>query len=169
MGKDSITVTGVYEHLDSFLAALKELQGSGYADFTVYSPLPHHEIEEALDEPESKVGFFALGGGILGWLAGLALTVGTALYLPLIVGGKPIVSFVPFYVIGFELTILLGGLFTLLSFLLLAKLPRTLRKESFNPRFTEDRFGVTVRCPREVIREVEKILRNNYAEEVSVE
>ena len=169
MGNNDSLIIGVYEHLDSLLAAVKELRGSGHNDFTIYSPLPCHEIEEFLDEPESRVNFFSLGGGILGWISGLALTVGTAIYLPLIVGGKPVVSLVPFYIIGFEMTILLGGLFTALSFAMLSFPPKKLRKEPYDPRFSEDRFGVMVRCPGEASSEIEKILRHNYAEEVSVE
>lgn len=168
MSNESIRVSGVYEYVDSLMAALKELRASGHKDFTIYSPVPHHEFDEFLGEPESKVGYFSMTGGALGWIVGLGLTAGTALLLPLIVGGKPIVSFVPFYVIGFELTILLGGLFTALSFLILGRLSKSIKKEPFNPRFAEDRFGVVVTCSEATRGEIENILRANGAEEVAV-
>ncbi len=169
MNNGGALITGVYEHLDSLIEAVKDLRGKGHNNLTIYTPVPNHEIDEVLEGAESAVGYYSLTGGILGWIVGLALTVGTAIYLPLIVGGKPIVSFIPFYVIGFELTILLGGLFTVIAFLALSKLPRSMRKESFNQRFAEDRFGIAVRCSEENSGAIEGILRQHHAEEVSLE
>lgn len=169
MNNNSLTVSGVYEHVDSLIAAIKELQTSGHKDYTVYSPVPHHELEEIAGGAESKVGYFSMTGGALGWIVGLGLTAGTAILLPLIVGGKPIISFVPFYVIGFELTILLGGLFTVFAFLVLGRLSKAVRKEPFNPKFAEDRFGLVVSCSEGARSEIENILRANGAEEVQVE
>ncbi len=169
MNDDRTIVTGAFEHLDSLVAAVKELRAGGHDNLTVYSPVHHHEIDEVMEGAESKVGSFALTGGILGWIAGLALTVGTAIYLPIIVGGKPIISFIPFYVIGFELTILLGGLFTFLGFVILSRISRERRREKFNSRFVEDLFGLAARCPKEAREGVERALRDNGALEVSFE
>ncbi len=169
MNDDRTIVTGAFEHLDSLVAAVKELRTGGHDNLTVYSPVHHHEIDEVMEGAESAVGSFALTGGVLGWIAGLALTVGTAIYLPIIVGGKPIVSFIPFYVIGFELTILLAGLFTFLSFLILGRISGEKRREKFNSRFVEDLFGLAVRCPKVAGNGVESVLRDNGALEVSFE
>lgn len=170
MKSDNFTITtGAFEHLDSLIGAIKELRSEGHENLTVYSPVPHDEIDEALEGAESAVGHFAMSGGILGWIAGLALTVGTAKLLPLITGGKPIVSFIPFYVIGFEMTILLGGLFTLFSFFSLSRLSRARAAEPYNNRFAEDRFGLVVRCNKEEGPAVQEIIRSMGAEEVSVE
>jgi hypothetical protein len=68
-------------------------------------------------------------------VAGFALCIYTVLRYPLIVGGKPVVSILPFVVIAFELTILLGSLATFAGFLLNARLPYIPR--IFNP----DEYG----------------------------
>jgi hypothetical protein len=45
---------------------------------TVYSPTPRHEIEEALERPESPVRIFTLMGAFAGSAAGTALAVWTS-------------------------------------------------------------------------------------------
>jgi hypothetical protein len=75
-------------------------------------PAPYPEVMAALGRPRSGLGAVSLGGAALGLALGAALTVGTALDWPLVVGGKPVVSVPPFVVISFELTILVGGVAT---------------------------------------------------------
>ncbi|PYP67275.1 MAG: hypothetical protein DMD36_15650, partial [Gemmatimonadetes bacterium] len=51
-------VLGVFGHLDAILEAIGRLRGGGHADFTVYSPIPRHEIEDALGQAVSPVRMF---------------------------------------------------------------------------------------------------------------
>src|SRR5439155_5194151 len=44
-------VLGVFQYLDATLDAIKKLRAAGHTDFTVYSPVPRHEIEDALGQP----------------------------------------------------------------------------------------------------------------------
>ena len=106
------TVLGVFAHVDTTVEAIERLKAQGYRDMTVYSPVPVHEIEDAVerDRPVSKVRLFTLIGGLTGTATGFFLTIWSALKWGLITGGKPVVSIPPFVVIAFELTILLGGL-----------------------------------------------------------
>jgi len=131
--------------------------------------VPLEEVEEALTGhglPKSPIRLFTLVGGITGTASGFALTIWTVLKWDLITGGKPVVSIPPFVVIAFELTILLGGLATLLGLLVTAPLPRFRRSPRYDPRFTADRFGVDVACAPAEARVVEEILRQAGAEEV---
>jgi hypothetical protein len=48
----------------------------------------------------------------------------------------------------------------------LARLPRLRPSPGFDPRFTNDRFGVTVHCPPERAASVRQILSGAGAEEV---
>jgi molybdopterin-containing oxidoreductase family membrane subunit len=76
------------------------------------------------------------------------------------------VSFPPFVIIAFELTILFGGLATLVAVLLLGRLPRLTPSATYDPRFTVDRFGVAVACPSETADQVRSLLTAAGAEEV---
>jgi Protein of unknown function (DUF3341) len=165
----AMPVLGVFAHVDTAVRAIRELRGKGLGPISTYSPVPLEEFEEALTGyglPLSPVRLFTLVGAITGTVTGFWLTIWSSIKWGLVVGGKPVVSIPPFVVIAFELTILLGGLCTLLALLLLSRLPRLGRSPHYDPRFTADRFGVEVACPADQVRAAEEILRRAGAEEV---
>lgn len=159
-------LVGSFSCLDSLLQAIERLQQEGYGELQALSPVPHHAIDKALEKPASPVRFFTLVGCLLGAATGFGLTIATALSYPLIVGGKPIVSMPPFLIIVFELTILFGGLLTLGGMLLHARLPRVHVVPAYQPRFSEDRFGLWVRCEEKDYERVTSLLQSAGAEEV---
>jgi molybdopterin-containing oxidoreductase family membrane subunit len=168
MAPTTETVLGVFAHVDTTVRALEELRAKGYHDLTVYTPVPVHEIEDVLerDRPVSRVRLFTLIGGLTGTVSGFLLTIWSALVWGLTTGGKPVVSIPPFVVIAFELTILFGGLATLIGMVVLGRLPRLTPSPTFDPRFTNDRFGVAVHCATGRGGSVREILRGAGAEEV---
>jgi molybdopterin-containing oxidoreductase family membrane subunit len=171
------TVVGVFAHVDTCVRALEELRAKGYHDLTVYTPVPIHEIEDVLerDRPVSRVRLFTLVGGALGIVSAFTITIWTSLKWGLVTGGKYLQfspsgvigsSIPPFFIIGFELMVLFGGIATLLGLITLARLPRFRPSPWFDPRFTNDRFGVAVHCPAERGGSVQTILLTAGAEEV---
>ena len=85
---------------------------------------------------------------------------------PLITGGKPIISIPPLVVIGFTVAMLLGAMGGLTGFLSLARLPSLSRPALYDPRFSEDRFGVLVTCESGQAESVRACLRGAGAEEL---
>ena len=138
-------VLAVFGHLDTTVDAIGRLQAAGHTDLTVYSPIPRHEIEDALDQPVSPVRMFTLIGGISGCAIGAWLTLYMSYDWPLVLGGKPIGSVPPYVVIMFEMTILFGALSTILGILFNALFAaRRLGTVAYDPRFTNDKFGIFV-------------------------
>jgi molybdopterin-containing oxidoreductase family membrane subunit len=84
-----------------------------------------------------------------------------------VVGGKPIPSFLPYIVIMFELTVLFGALATVTGLIVHSILNR--RKAAFDGHFTDDQIGVFVPCPVERRDAVQGLLKTSGAEEVRVE
>lgn len=166
MNGRAVGVVGHFDQLDRFLEAIRELRASGFGNLRVASPVPHHEIDEALGRRESPVRVFALVGGIVGAIFGLGLTINTSIGYPLITGGKPIVSMPAFVVIAFELTILFGAIGTLLGLLINARFPRLHIAPAFHPRFCRDQFGLFVFCAQDEIGPASQILRETGAAEV---
>ena len=162
------SVLGVFAHVDTTVAAIRQLRARGFGDMTVYSPVPVEEIEEEIEKvrPLSAVRLFTLLGALTGTATGFFLTIWSSLKWELVTGGKAPVSFPPFVIIAFELTILFGGLATLIAMLLLGKLPKTRPSVTYDPRFTLDRFGVAVACPPETAEQVRSLLTGAGAEEV---
>ena len=82
---------------------------------------------------------YTLIGGLLGVTTGYALTIWMSINWPIVIGGKPFASVAPYTIIGFELTILFGGLATLLGLLIVGKLPYGSFGKSdkgYSPRFS---------------------------------
>jgi len=162
------SVVGVFAHTDATVRAIRALRDRGLADFSVYMPVPVEEIEHVLEHgrPVSPVRLFTLVGGLTGTLTGFALTIWSSLKWGLVTGGKPVISIPPFVIIAFELTILLGGLSTLLALLVLGRLPKFRASVGYDPRFSVDRFGVVVRCPPTMAAAARQCLTEAGAEEV---
>lgn len=167
--KPDQVVVGIFTYLDSTLETIKKLKKAGFRNLRVFSPFPNHELEESLDQPESIVRFFTLGGATLGAICGFAFTILTSLDWPLPVSAKPIVSIPPFMVIVFELTVLFGALSTLVGLLFNSRLRRDTPKNVYDPRFSEDKFGVLVSCYKHNIPKIEEILKETGADEIRLE
>lgn len=164
--KDNQGVLGIFSYVDVTIDTVKRLKRAGFFKLRVFSPLPNHDIEEVMDEPESPVRFFTLFGAMLGVVCGVGFTVLTSTDWPISVSAKPIVSLPPFVIIIFELTILIGALSTLLGLLINARLRRNVPRSMYDPRFSVDKFGVMVTCPKESVKQVEDILSTQGAEEI---
>ena len=161
-----VGVVGVFGDLDATVLALRELKSKGYDSLTVYSPVPRHEIDEVLDQPVSPVRLFTLIGGLTGCALGFAYAISTSLDWPLITGGKPIVSLPPFVIIGFECTILIGALSTVAGMFLNARLPKLRAAAGYDPRFSNDKFGVVAMGGPAQVSGAEQIMKAAGAEEV---
>lgn len=164
------TVVGVFSHLDGVLDAIGKVKGSEFKkSFQVYSPVPNHDIEHALHEPRSGVRWFAFFGTSFGAIGGFSFAMYTSWYWSVYLGGKPPMSFQPYVIVGFEMFILFGALFTLVGAILLTKVFWRLDAPGYDERFSQDKFGVCVQCDAAKIATVEKLLKDSGAAEVRVE
>lgn len=161
-------VMGVYFYVDDAADAVTALRQMGHKDLSVFSPVPHHQIEHAIEQGPSLVRWVTATGAVLGITGGFALCIYASMSYPLVVGGKELYSLPPFVVIGYESMILLGSLANLLGMLALGRLPAVKSKAPYDPRFTEDRIGIWVPCAGEAAVRVQEAMRGHNAEEVQV-
>ena len=161
-------VLGVFYYVDDVTDAVRALRQTGHRDLRVYSPVPYHDIERALEQGQSIVRWVTLGGALVGITGGFALCIYSVMSWPLVVGGKELVSLPPFVVIGYESMILLGSLANLFGMLALTRLPEIKTSAPYDLRFTEDRIGVWVPCGGEAAVKVQEMLRGHGAEEVTL-
>jgi hypothetical protein len=96
---------------------------------------------------ERRIGPITLIGAVGGAVSGFAIQVGPTLDFPLDVGGRPILAWPAFALIGFELTVLGAVLAAILGMLILDRLPRLhhplFEVESFHLA-TSDKFFLAV-------------------------
>jgi hypothetical protein len=159
-------VLGAFHNLDSAVHAIEELKKERVGDITVYSPTPRHELEHALDHGPSKVRIFTLIFGLAGVSFGYWIPVWMSDYWPLVVGGKPIASWVPFTILGFEVMVLVGGLATVFAMFGLGGLPRLTMTVGYDGRFSSGHFGVWIAAEPDRVEVAERILKKHGAEEV---
>jgi len=161
-------VMGVFYYVDDATTAVQALRQSGHRNLAVISPVPHHEIENAMEQGPSLVRWVTFIGGVLGATGGMALCVYSVLSYPLVTGGKELVSVPPFIIPTYESMILLGGLANLIGMLALGRLPHLRMKAPYDPRFTEDRIGIWVPCKGDDAKRVETMLKGHGAEEATI-
>ena len=159
-------IIAAFEHIDSAVDAIEELRQKKYGDLTVYSPTPRHEFDHALEAKPSRVRIFTLIGGLTGATFGYWIAIWASAYWPLVVGGKPIASWVPYTIFGFEVMVLVGSLATVFALFGLSRVPRLTKTVGYDPRFSGGHFGVWVEASSEKAKEVADLLRRHGATEV---
>ena len=128
--------------------ACERVRDAGYSRWDAHSPFPVHGLERAMGLRPSRlpwIVFFmamtGMGGAFLlqSWIH--------AVDYPLVISGKPFLSWQAFIPVTFEATILFGALGAVLGMLHLNRLPRhhhpLFRSERFE-RVTDDKFFISV-------------------------
>jgi len=161
-------VMGMFHYVDDAADAVTALRQAGHKDLQVFSPVPHHEIEKALEQGPSIVRWVTFTGGLLGATGGTALCWYSIVSWPMVIGGKELVSIPPFTILGYESMILLAGLSNLLGMLALARLPQIKASAPYDPRFQEDMIGIWVPCAPDMAPKVEQMLKGQRSLEVHV-
>ncbi|HUF65471.1 MAG TPA: DUF3341 domain-containing protein [Gemmatimonadaceae bacterium] len=159
-------VVAHYRELDALVEGIETFRKANLGEVTVYSPTPRHEIEHAVHAGPSGVRRYTLIGGLLGATFGFWIAIWTSRYWPLIVGGKPVSSWVPYVIFGFEVMVLVGALATVFGMFIHSRIPRLTHAVGYDPRFSSGDFGLWVECSPEQAGEVEDLMRRTGAAEV---
>ncbi|MDE3196482.1 MAG: DUF3341 domain-containing protein [Acidobacteriota bacterium] len=126
-----------FETAGQLVAAARKTREAGFKKFDAFSPMPLHELDEAMDLHDNRVSLFTLIGGLCGCAGGFGLCSWvSAVALPVNIAGRPPISVPMFIPITFELTILVGGLTAAISMILMNGLPRP-----YHPVFNVERFS----------------------------
>lgn len=185
MEKDTRNILGLFAYVDDTIEAIHELKSAGFDDLVVFSPIPLHDVEHALEHDREKrprglaaaikavrkrdihVLRFTLIGALLGVVGAWILMVGTALAWPIPQGGMPILALPAIGLISYEMGSLGATLGTIAGFLFLTKLP-TMKDEVYDVAVASDKFGVAVKnVDSETVEAVRNIMTDCRA--VSVE
>jgi hypothetical protein len=164
MANSEAYLMGLFRNEDQVVEAIKGLTGSPFRFMRAHSPIPSHKIMDALELKKSKVGWFTLAGGVLGFFSGFALAIFTATRWHLIVSGKPIISLIPFFIVGFEFTVLFAVFGNVIGLLTQTRLPSFRGLEQYDPRCSGEHFGLVAACAPDQTEELAAFFRQNGAE-----
>lgn len=162
------SVIGVLTSPAATVGAIEALKEAGFDDLDAYSPVPSHEIEHAMDRGKSPVRAWTLVGGLTGVTLGYLMTIWMSYDWQLVTGGKPFASIPAYTVIAFELTILFGGVLTVLGLMLHGMALSNPNTKAYRPSFSAGEFGCLVNCHSDQIPRVQEILQGAGSTEVRV-
>lgn len=144
--KSEQRVLGLFQDESLAVRTIEAMTGSPYRLIDVHSPVPSEHVLKALKAKKSKVGYFTLAGGITGFLTGLGLSIYTSLQWSLIVSGKPVVSLIPYFIVGFEFAVLFAVFGNILGIFMQTNLPEFQSLKTYDPRCSGDYFGILASC-----------------------
>ncbi len=159
---------GVFEQPGHIAGAAQRLRDRGFEDIETFSPSPFEEVDDAVDESPSGVRLYTLIGGLTGVVAGYAMTIWMANDWQIPLGGKPYTSIPAYTVIAYELTILFGGLLTVFGLFKFGNLGSYALHPAYSARFSAEDFGLVIDCKDRDVPEVEALMRDYHATEVSL-
>jgi molybdopterin-containing oxidoreductase family membrane subunit len=146
MDDQDIQLTALFLDDEKAAEAVKGIRQTPWILENVHGPIPSRPIASAMGLKKSFVGWFTLAGGIIGFFVGYLLAVYTATEWNLIVGGKPVVALIPFFIVGFEFTILFSIFGNVLGLIVLMKVPSYNDVNAYHPSCSGEHFGVIVTC-----------------------
>jgi hypothetical protein len=184
-----------FDDFDAFKRALGSLQAVQTLDYEAYGPTNLGELallmsdrarfplgpgvrpilgnlkdtfaEILTGQRVSPVRGIATIGAIIGLVGFSYMAIATSLIYKVIVGGKLPVANVPYVVLAYEGTILIGALGAFIAVLYYARLnPNRRPAPEYDPSFSEDTYGVRVSCAPEQVESTMALLRNAGAVEV---
>lgn len=162
-----VPVYGLLAEFDNptdLVVAAQKAHEQGYRKMDGYSPFPVEGLAEAMGFERDRMPLVVLIGGLLGCAGAYLMQYWiSVISYPINVGGKPYHSWPAFFVVTFEVTILLASLSALFGMLGLNGLPMPYHPLFHSPRFefaTRDRFFLCIEAsdPRFELGETRRFL-----------
>jgi molybdopterin-containing oxidoreductase family membrane subunit len=164
MAEERKMVTGLFKDDGRAAEAISAIKERGWRLKDVHGPIPSEAITDAMGQKKTGVGWFTLAGGIIGFFTGYLLASLTAARWELIVSGKPVLAYIPFFIVGFEFTILFSVFGNVVGMILLMRLPAYRDLSVYDPRCSGEYFGVVVGCSAGEAPEVKRFFTEKGAE-----
>jgi molybdopterin-containing oxidoreductase family membrane subunit len=139
-------VVALFEDDTRAASAIEGLAGYPWKLEQVHSPIPSDKILSALKVKKSRVGYFTLAGGIVGFLSGVSLAIYSGIQWNLVASGKPVIALIPFLIVGFEFTVLFAVFGNVLGLLLETNLPEFESLRNYDQRCSGEHFGIVASC-----------------------
>ncbi|MBE7491861.1 MAG: DUF3341 domain-containing protein [Planctomycetes bacterium] len=137
---------GVFSDEDDTLEATKACREAGFEFYDVYAPYAVHGLDRAMGLPFSKVTWVTFCFGALGMTIALSgMTYASWWDWPLNVGGKEALPFPAFVPITFELTVLIGGVCTMLGMFAMCLLFPGKKALLLHKGQTDDKFVIALK------------------------
>lgn len=168
----TIAIHAIYDDEEPLLETAKALQSKGIRVKDVFSPFPIHGIDSLIGIPRTRIAICAFIYGITGTcLATLMMWYMMIHDWPTDIGGKPSFAYymnVPAFIpITFESTVLCAAHGMAITFYLRCWLLPGVKAKNPDPRTTDDKFLMIIETKEENKSNMETLLKNYGASEIS--
>jgi hypothetical protein len=128
--------------------ACEKVRDSGFKKWDAHTPFPVHGLDKAMGIGNSKLPWIVLALAIAGGSGGFALQAWINLEAyPMVISGKPYLSWQAFMPVTFELAVLLGAFGAVFGMWFLNRLPQwyhsAFRSDRF-AKFSDDKFFISI-------------------------
>ena len=161
---------GIFEDEDVLLHAVENVRAAGVKIYDVFSPYPVHGIDDALGIERSRLPIAAFFFGMTGLAFALWLQIYTLGFdWPMIIGGKPHISFPAFVPVLFELTVFFTCHGMAITFFTIQGLYPRFKTPVMDVRSTDDKFVMAIELDETSSQfpRLTQLLRENGASEVN--
>lgn len=168
MAKNQSGMAAIFLEESAVVKAATKTREMGFKKFDAISPYPIHGMEEACGIKRSWIPYVTFCMALFGLLCAWSLEYWTsAVSWPINVGGKPFHSLPAFIPIMFELTVLFAALSSVVSLIIVCKLPKV-NPPIIDPDLTSHKFAIFI--PSNDVgydeRKIEEMFRSLGASEI---
>ena len=173
--KKKYRILGLFSDFEEAFAAIADIRqykvpGVSVDDVRLMSPIEHPEIEEVLGGRPAHVPKFTLAGAIFGITFGfLFLASAQANFLVQPQGGKPVVPLPSNIVLTYEMLILFGVIFTVISFLVLSGLLFGKKEKLYSEKIAVDQIGIIMELDEDTFEPMKALFRQHKVLEIREE
>lgn len=172
--KKNHRILGLFANFDEATTAIQDIRcgsvpGVAVKDITIKSPIEHPDVEEALGERPVYVQYFTFAGGLFGLVGSwLWISAAQATFLVQPQGGKAVVTLVSNFVLNYEMLILCSVLFSLVGFLIGARL-LTKKGNLYSEKVSLDQIGLLLELRKEHVAPVKELFGRHKVLEIREE
>jgi len=167
-------IMGLFSDFEQAFATIADIRenkipGVSVDDVILKSPIEHPEIEEVLGERPSHVPKFTMMGAVFGMTFGfLMLASAQATFLVQPQGGKAVIPLPSNFALTYEMLILFGVVFTVVSFLISARMLR--RRDTFySEKVSLDQVGVLLEVDEKNVQALKSLFQQHKVVELREE
>ncbi|MDZ4838411.1 MAG: DUF3341 domain-containing protein [Bacteroidota bacterium] len=138
-------IVAVFDDDDTLKDAIRLSNDKGYKILDCFTPFPVHGLERLLDLKYSRLGYAAFAFACLGFLIALSMmSYMLAVDWPINYGGKPTWPLASFIPIMFELSVLVGSIGMVVTYMWVCGLSPGVEPVIYEIRATDDRFVLLI-------------------------
>ena len=142
----AITLTGIFDNFDAFIAALEAAHKRGAAPSAVYSPMPLEGYDELLPRRSIIATFVAVGALLSGCALAFWLCVDAGRILAMAHNSQALQPHLAGSIVNFEFLILTAALLAIAAVVWVISTPPRVLPTDKCPGLTEDQYAFSVAC-----------------------